>query len=326
MKTVYWIIGAVILICVIVFIVFFVIRSNGSRLIKTTKVTITDSCSVEKHRADSLQLALNDCLGVSKPLTLEEQVTQLQNDLANLKNQPKTTTVRTGTGNKQKSSKQKTSVDVVESTFSSNFVSQPTSTKVTTTTFASDGGSTPITLYEGGTPDNFGVTISGTGHVLFYIKNSVWVAAMPANSVPILYSENGPQLTLDQGQGVWFYESDRLASVQEINNWSYPVDWCLYMGQVHYGSVTYPAYFPHQVLKPLINKIRGKEWGEITNSDLAKMRIENSNIWTPNAEGTLMPFRENESNGKAYGKEDNNLYVGWRLHNRIYGKKKTTIE
>jgi hypothetical protein len=324
-KGLWYVIGAIVVIGIIVF--FGLGGCNKIGFVKTTK-NITDTCSVEKQRADSLQRELNKCLGVPEPLTVEEQMNQMREEIASLKQQPvEVVQVRTTpTRRKQKVSAPAPMLDITESSFSSGFEIQPVkSSTMTTTTFESDGGSTPITLYEGGAKDDYGVTISVTGHMVYYLKNSVFLAAKPTAPAPRLHSKDGQQFTLDQNSGIWFCESDHLVSVQEINNWTYAAEWSIYIGEVSYGSGSYSAFLPHQLLKPLINKIRGKEWGEITDSDLQRMRAENPNIWTPNAEGTVRPFRVNENNGKVIGREDNNLYVGWVWRNTIYAHKKTTI-
>lgn len=264
--------------------------------------------SYASERIDSLKKALNKCKGVKEPLTPEEEIALLKREVANLKKGPKKITLTA-------------EPDVTEEKFTNIKFGQPAPT-ITTENYDATGGSLPITQYEGDIKGDFWVTIDGQGHLLYALKASAW----PITQAPKLNFENGPDFVLDQQAGYWYYiDLSRLVSVQEINNYQYAVEWNVYIGQTNYGTGSYPTYLPHQSLKPLINKVRGKEWGEISDSDLTQMRKENKNIWTPEAEGGLRPFRLDATNGRALGKEDRNLYQGWNFRNIIFAKKKTTI-
>jgi hypothetical protein len=260
------------------------------------------------ERIDSLTKALNKCKGIKEPLTPEEEIALLKKEVAALKKSPKKVTFTA-------------EPDVQETKFTGNF-GKPAPT-ITTENYDATGGSLPITEFEGDIKGDFWVTIDGQGHLLYALKASAW----PITQAPKLNFENGPDFVLDQQAGYWYYiDLSRLVSVQEINNYRYAVEWNVYIGQTNYGTGSYPTYLPHQSLKPLINKVRGKEWGEISDSDLIQMRKENKNIWTPEAEGGLRPFRLDATNGRALGKEDRNLYQGWNFRNIIFAKRKTTIQ
>ncbi|MFZ2310482.1 MAG: hypothetical protein WAW11_02975 [Patescibacteria group bacterium] len=264
--------------------------------------------SYASEQIDSLQKALNKCKGVKEPLTPEEEIALLKRENAALRKGPKKFTLTA-------------EPDVQETKFTGNF-SKPAPT-VTTENYDATGSSLPITEFEGDIKGDFWVTIDGQGHLLYALKASAW----PITQAPKLNFENGPDFILDQQAGYWYYiDLSRLVSVQEINKYQYAVEWNVYIGQTNYGTGSYPTYLPHQSLKPLINKVRGKEWGEISDSDLALMHMENKNIWTPGVEGGFRPFRLDDKNGRAFGKEDRNLYQGWNFRNIIFAKRKTTIQ
>lgn len=260
------------------------------------------------ERIDSLQKALNKCKGIKEKLTPEEELALLRKENAALRKGPKKVTFAAEPE------------DVTEEKFTNIKFGQPAPT-ITSETYDADGTSLPITQYEGEIKGDFWVTIDGQGHLLYALKASAW----PITQAPRLNFENGPEFTLDSQSGYWYYvDLSRLVSVQEINK-KY-AEWNVFIGLTNYGTGSYPTFLPHQSLKPLINKVRGKEWGEISDSDLIQMRKENKNIWTPEAEGGLIPFRLDATNGRALGKEDRNLYQGWNFRNIIFAKRKTTIQ
>ena len=276
-----------------------------------------------KSRADSLQAALDNCCPKEKVLTVEEQLALLRLEISTLRKPSTRISYRS-----YRKPATNPAPDVAEKTFSgsSSFAPEPTkSISASVETFSGDNGTLSVTLYEGALDGDYCITIDGTGHLLYCLKNSVFTSVKPSIPAPRLNGENGPEFTFDKESGYWYYIDGRLISVQEINNYQYALEWNVYTGQTNYGSGSYPTYIPHQFMKSLINKVRGKEWGEITDSDLGKMRAENPNVWTPTQEGTLRPFRLNSNDGRAIGKEDRNMYQGWNFRNRIYGKKKITI-
>jgi len=275
-----------------------------------------DPCVKEKARADSLQAELDKCPGRVRPKTDKERIAELEKQLKNLSGRG---------GSRSKTVKVKAPTrDLTEKNFSGGGFAPINSSK---STEIIPGGNATLstTLYEGGLEGDYCTTIDATGHIVYAMKNSVFLAGKPSIPAPRLNGENGQEMQLDKESGWWFYADGRLISVQEINNYQYAVEWNVYIGQTNYGTGSYPTYLPHQMLKPLINKTRGKEWGEISDEDLIKMRAENPNIWTPSSEGGLRPFRLDSENGRALGKEDRNLYQGWNFRTRIYAQKKTTI-
>lgn len=321
MKRILTIVGIVI---ILIILAFLALKFYGDRKIgEEIGTTISKNpCTETEMRADSLQKALNECLGIPEPMTVEEQLAKVMAELDIIKKMPRVKTVIVKEKNPDPVKN-----DVSEESFTNNDFSRKSSLTTTIETFDPDNGNLPITLYQGKVTGDWGITIDGTGHSLYFIKNTVFMSGNPTIPAPRVRGVNGPEMTLDNSTGYWFWiDQARLVSVQEINNYEYAVEWNIYIGETNYGTGTYETWMPHQVLKPLINKVRGKEWGEITDQDLIKMRAENSNIWTPQNEGTIRPFRLNNEGGRAIGREDQNLYQGWNFRNRIYAEKKTTIQ
>ncbi len=325
MKRILTIIGIVIL---LIILCLFALKFYGDRKIGEENKTTKNPCTEAEMRADSLQKALNKCLGIPEPMTVEEQLAKVIAELDVIKKMPKGKTIII---TEKKPDTNPIYGDVSEESFTNNEFTRKANnnSSLTTTieTFDPDNGNLPITLYQGKVTGDWGVTIDGTGHSLYFIKNSVFMSGNPTIPAPRVRGVNGPEMTLDNSTGYLFWvDQSRLVSVQEINNYKYAIEWNIYIGETNYGTGTYETWLPHQVLKPLINKVRGKEWGEITDQDLIKMNAENSNIWTPQNEGTIRPFRLNNEGGRAIGREDQNLYQGWNFRNRIYAEKKTTIQ
>lgn len=118
--------------------------------------------------------------------------------------------------------------------------------QLTTENYDATGTSLPITEFDGDIKGDFWVTIDGQGHLLYALKASAW----PITQAPRLNFENGPEFTLDQSLGYWYYvDQSRLVSVQEINNYRYAVEWNVYIGQTNYGTGSYPTYLPTSILK-----------------------------------------------------------------------------
>lgn len=324
-KRYYYIGAGTLIVALIIFLLFFNTCSgpgkNTEKANKEAGLKVkVDPCADELAkltlRAESLQIALNKCLGIKEPLTPEEEIELLKREVEALKKAPKQTTYRPAPY------KSAPAPDVTEKNFGGGFTPQPSrpSTTVTTEMFNPNNAALPITQFEGGFSGAYCLTINDDGYLVYAVKNTPMFTQAPR-----LNSENGNELTLDPQSDYWVYiDYTHLVSVQEINNYDYAVEWNIYIGQTNYGTGSYPTYLPHQSLKPLINKVRGKEWGEISDDDLVKMRRENSDIWTSTTEGTLRPFRLDATNGRAYGKEDKNLYQGWNFRTRIYAKKRTT--
>lgn len=322
-KSIPWVIvGLVLLIaCFILYFAFSKIN-NERQKIDEEKAVYISTISTERNKVDSLEnalyqthLDLDTCeQGLVPELTTEQEIAGLKAELEAFKSKP--TPVTRNRTTTRISSRKTTPPDVSETVFTSTF-SSPKKPIITETSYAADDSQLPITNYEGEITGDFGTTISGNGHLIYFIKASI-VANNKGNIAPRLNGESGGQFTLDNKKGYWFYVDNRLISGQEINSAGYAVTWNIFIGHVNYGTGSYPAYLPHQSLKALINNVRGYEYGEIIQSDLTEMAKSNSSI----ANGTIKPLRLSSSPGR----DNANFWHGWNFVTKIYAKKKTVIQ
>lgn len=322
-KTILWIVGIVVVVGGMIF--------GGIKA--CSGPSTDDSAAIAKHEKDSInsviiglqndldnanaerndyKAKLDTCENnIQRPLSVEERLAAAEAELANLKAKPAPAQKVRYTAPKQKRSKP---ADVTETQFAPVSFTAPNRTPVRTeTSYTADNTSLPITNYEGEISGDFGTTISSDGHLVYFIKSSV-VANNKGNVAPRLNGENGAAFTLDKGTGYWYYIDSRLISGQEINSAGYAVTWNIFIGHVNYGTGSYPAFLPHQSLKPLINGVRGYEYGEITASDLTEMSKSNASI----ANGTIKPLRLSSSPGH----DNANFWHGWNFVTKIYAKKK----
>lgn len=319
-KSIPWIIIVILLIVAIFVIYFLASRQNDKEAeIEQIKSGYVGKLALERNKVDSIQNLLDETLleldtcenGLVRELTPEEENAALKQELEALKSKPAPVTRNRITT--RTSGNRTTKPDVTETTFTNTFSAPKKTPVITETSYVADDSELPITNYEGGISGDFGTTISGDGHLIYFIKTSI-VANNKGNIAPRLNGESGGQFTLDSKKGYWFYVDNRLISGQEINSASYAVTWNIFIGHVNYGTGSYPAYLPHQSLKSLINNVRGFEYGEITQSDLTEMAKSNSSI----ANGTIKPLRLSSSPGH----DNANFWHGWNFVTKIYAKKK----
>lgn len=311
-KSIPWVIVGLIII-IAAFLIYYLVSCNLEKKAEIQKIKneYVAKLADEKNYSLNLQLKLDTCeQGLVKELTPEDEIALLRQEIEELKNQPMPV-VRTKV--KTSAPRKTTKPDVTETVFTSDFSAPKKTPVITETTYTADDSQLPITNYEGGISGDFGTTISGDGHLIYFIKASI-VANNKGNVAPRLNGESGDQFTLDNKKGYWFYVDNRLISGQEINSAGYAVTWNIFIGNVNYGTGSYPAYLPHQSLKSLINNVRGYEYGEITQSDLNEMAKSNSSI----ANGTIKPLKLSSSPGR----DNANFWHGWNFVTKIYAKKK----
>jgi len=323
----YWSGGLVLLLILALFFIFKACDSEKEKAqAAKEKADAAKEIATEKDRAALYLAQLDTCKdALPRKLTLEERLKIAEDRLANMKDRPtRTPVIRHTVRRTYPARKTVRRNDVEETQFPTSFFQQKTTTqaprssaRTETTNYSIDNGALPITNYLGAITGDFGTTIDGTGHLIYFIKASV-VSNNKGNVAPRLNGENGAQFTLDSSTGYWFLLDSRLISGQELNSAGYAVVWNTYIGQVNYGTGSYPAYLPHQSIKALLNKVRGFEYGEITQEDLAQMGQDNAAV----ANGTIHPLRLNSSPG-----HDNvNFYHGWNFVTEIYAKKKTVTQ
>lgn len=262
---------------------------------------------------DSLQQALNQCMGIMSPEdSMKMRIANLEAELARRGDQKpvviRQSAPRAATPNR----------DVPQTTFKQEFKRSepaPAAPQTVVEEYAPSGATLPVTDFQGDLVGDFGTTIDGKGNLIYYVRQSM-IAANKGSGAPRLNGEGGAPFTLDRNTGYWYLVDNRLISAEQINNSSYPVRWNIYIGRVNYGAGSYPAFLPHESLKPLIESVRGFEYGQITNDDLAQMANGNKSI----ANGTIKPLRLSENPGR----ENKNFWHGWDFVTKIYAKRKTT--
>lgn len=278
-----------------------------------------------KNARDSITLykkMYNKCAGV---LTPEERIAQLEEENARLKKNPvvvvKYKTKPASTPAPAPAPKN----DIAETKFESSFIPSPTTPVVDVPT---ENDNLVTTKYKGVMSGDYGTTIEDeSGRKVYFFKNSlISINNIVSTEAPRLNGPNGEKFTLNAKTGYWYYVDGKVTSISEINSWVSAVEWNAWVGIKNYGTGSYDVYIPHEGVKALINRVRGREYGEITDEDLYKMKKINPNIWTPTSEGTIKPFRLNSTSGRAYGKEDKQLYQGWNFRTRIVAVEKTTVE
>ncbi len=274
----------------------------------------SDQNSALTAERDSLQKALNACMGIMSPEdSMKMRIANLEAELA--KRQPVTRQSAPATYRPSQARPQR---DVPQTTFKEKFKrSEPAPAPAQTVVeeYAPTAGTLPVTDFQGDLVGDFGATIDGKGNLVYYVKQSL-IAANKGSGAPRLNGEGGAPFTLDRNTGYWYLVDNRLISAEQINNSSYPVRWNIYIGRVNYGAGSYPAFLPHESLKPLIESVRGFEYGQITNDDLSQMAKGNSSI----ANGTIKPLRLSENPGR----DNKNFWHGWDFVTKIYAKRKTT--
>lgn len=276
-----------------------------------------------KNAQDSISIykgMYNKCAGI---LTPEEELNLLKKENAELKaRKPIVIFKKAKASQPAPAPISQYKPDVSESKFESNFAPSP---QVTTTVTNPSENNLVTTKYKGVMEGDYGTTIDdNSGRIIYFLKNSFIKNNNNNAEAPRLNGVTGEKFNYNAETGYWYYIDGQTMTVSEINSWDYAKEWNVYIGKTDYGVGSYDTYLPHQALKPLINRVRGKEWGEISDDDLFKMRKLNSSIWTPKSEGTLIPYRLNSTSGRAYGKEDKQLYQGWNFRTKIVAIEKTT--
>jgi len=315
-KNLAWVIVIILLIISLAFIAYKLYQSNIEKAQLSGKnEQLQGSLQEEKNAANLYFHQLDTCEhGIPRPTPVAVAVVQAQPEMVAAP-QPQLV-AKKRTPKKSVKRQDVEEVQFTQSSFAPVRSSAPAPVR-TETNYAADNNSLPITNYEGDINGDFGTTIDANGHLIYFIKASV-IANNKGNTAPRLNGEHGSPFTLDKSSGYWFYVDQRLISGQEINSSGYAVIWNIFIGQVNYGTGSYPAFLPHQSIKPLLNKVRGFEYGEITKEDLAEMGKDNSHI----ANGTIRPLRLSSSPGH----DNAQFWHGWNFVTKIYAKKKTVTQ
>jgi|GEM_PF-4856650 len=239
-KNLGWVIAFILLLLLVIFLAYRFHKSEIEKtLLSCQNEQLATDLNNQKSATDLYAAKLDTCEhGIPRPKPAPVVVQQVQAPVKKVANKP---------------SKKN---DVAELSFAKTSFSAPVRAAApvkTETTYQAEDSSLPITNYEGAITGNFGTTINGNGHLIYFIKESV-IANNKGNIAPRLNGVNGEPFILDKSSGYWYLVDSRLISSQEINNSGYAVVWNIYIGRVNYGTGSYPAFLPHQSLKALINK------------------------------------------------------------------------
>ncbi len=295
----------VLLVLIIVFvgaIMFFVGNSfSGSEINQKWKdsLAVVQKESFAKLQYERSQVAyltakLDTCEnGLVRPLTVEEQLQAVKDELEALKKKPQVLRTRTTAR-----------PDVAERSVTNTFVAASASQAKSTTMISLSG-----VEYEGDISGDLGTTITPDRRLVYFLKNYASIVGSPLLN-------GSKKMTLD-ADGYWYYIDPRILSEEEIVNGFFT--WNARINDVNWGAGKYDAWLPHETLKPLINDIRGFEYGMITNDDLNKMSQRDSRVWSPNnPSGIFQPLP-----GISKARNDNNFWHGWNYRTKINYKRVT---
>jgi Ca2+/Na+ antiporter len=264
------------------------------------------------ERIDSLKKALNKCKGIKEPLTPEEEIALLKREVAALKKAPRSSYAPAPKKN-----------DVTETQFASNQFGATGNYQKTVDNASDSYGGAKVT-YAGNIPadSKVGTTVTADRFRLYYVKDSYLRENGLSIPAPRLNGTSGPEFTYDASTGYWYYlDTNTVLSPSMVNSWDYTVIWCIYIGRIG----TWDAFLPHESMKAMMKKVRGREDGAVTMDELYKMQTINSDVWTDqNKNGLLMPKSFNPISGEREkgikrGPEDGLEYQGWDFRTRTTG-------
>jgi|GEM_PF-1171597 len=158
----------------------------------------------------------------------------------------------------------------------------------------------PIFSGDYGTTTSIDLT-SPEAYLMYYLSDEAFQKAPKTISVPRVHNQEMISYSY-QGKKYWILINydERLTS--ELITGSQFYNWSIYIGEFQGKGFSYPMYWPHEAIKGLMQKVRGREDGEVTQSDLQEMGKYNPGI----AKGTIRP---------------NNIFVddyeGWEFYTRI---------
>jgi len=163
----------------------------------------------------------------------------------------------------------------------------------------------PVFAGEYGTTTSIELTID-QAYVMYYVQDEA-IKKMPGKiTVPEIFGE---EMIAYNYQGtkywVWVNYKEKLTSGIIRDGHLFP--WSIYIGVFQGNDFSYPMYWPHEAVKGLMQKVRGKEHDEVTRSDIQEMGKYNPGI----AEGTIRP------NKRFATGSDGKQYEGWEFHTRI---------
>lgn len=170
-------------------------------------------------------------------------------------------------------------------------------------------------LYEPIYLGDMGLTLISNGegdyHPVYYIANQISDQHNFQTAVCSAGSDKGDNspMALSGDYLVYVDYTVKLNSKMIENDyWRFSI----YIGEFSDNGSSYPMYYPHEGVKPLLKQYLGRESGEITASDLAVLAPYNAGI----ANGYIRPngyYSQPDASGKIYG--------GWEIFSKMNHKK-----
>ncbi|MFA5754410.1 MAG: hypothetical protein WC905_03615, partial [Patescibacteria group bacterium] len=133
--------------------------------------------------------------------------------------------------------------------------------------------------------------------LIYAMSDTYWKRAKKTTSTPMV---DGKPMTLNP-TGYWVLVTDVTLTAEMIQNWQFR--WSIFAGTFKGNGYSYDMYLPHETIKSLMRSVRGREDGEITSDELAKMGQKDSNI----AKGLIGPNLESVKGS------DGKTYYGWEF-------------
>lgn len=171
-----------------------------------------------------------------------------------------------------------------------------------------------VTVYLPVFSGDFGTTTSilKTGpeeaYLMYYLKNTAFKKSRGNANPPLINIGRGEDpMIYDQENELWFFIDYNTPLTTEMITASPCFAFSIYLGEFKGANFSYKMYYPHELIKPILTKVRGKEDGEITKEELKAMGAYSPNIANGN-------FRPNGYFGYGSTPETaQTKYYGWEV-------------
>lgn len=265
---------------------------------------------VQKRNADFYAAKLDTCENnIQRPQTIEERLAAVEAENEMLRNQPVAVAAPAPVRRTYVKAKRTTvKNDVEETQFQAVAFAAPVVKASSSMTQASDNTASNI-QYKAVFKGDVGATITPKLNPVYYVKGGGSI-----KSAPHWCGDSNKKMSYDQETGYWFYiDYGRILSDQELMDSNFYLLWNIFIGTVNWGGGSYKAWLPHESIKPLLNSVRGFEYGFITNDDLNQMSRKDSRVWSPsNPAGIYQPIKE-----AVHERTDQNFYHGWNYRVKV---------
>lgn len=278
---------------------------SADSLITRLKNRVVD-LSIER---DTYKAKLDTCENnIQRPLTIEERLAAVEAENARLKSQPVAVVARTPVTSIRRAKRIVVAQDVTETKFQAVTFAAPVVRVSSQMTQASDNNASNA-QYKSVFKGAVGTTLTSQRNPIYYVKGSDAI-----KSAPEWCGDSNKKMSYDTESGYWFYaDLNRILSDQELSDPNFFLLWNILTGTVNWGGGSYKTWLPHESIKPLLNSVRGFEYGFITNDDLNQMSQKDSRIWSPsNPAGIYQPLK-----AEVHERTDANYWQGWNFRTKV---------